>query len=316
MALLGDNEEFLQLGEEVEVDEVDVLDENDEETDDIEEPDDDETIPDDDEDDTGAEYDSTPVTIQAAEEEEQDENDIVDEDDEEDEDLTEYETVVEEEDDPEPLVSNVAEMPCLGAIQEGDRVMIAIVNGEPCAVGAEGASDAIVADLGVFKNLVAGSFTAQEGRIGELETNNLVVNDTLTAHTAVINNLNANYATVDFDNITNASIENLYAKSGFIDDIQIVEGHFTGKLTAVQIDAGDIKTGVLATDRLLIKGADSLYYALNVNALGQATISSLTPAEQEALKNGIRGENIIARTITADKINCTDLVAFGATIGA
>lgn len=115
---------------------------------------------------------------------------------------------------------------------------------------------------------------------------------------------------------TEAQIKDLYANTGLITDLTVKDGKITGKLCAVEIDASNIKTGTLLTDRLLIKGNDSLYYKLNVTALGSAVVEKLPEEKQEELKNGIHGENIIAESITANKIAVSDLTAFKATIAA
>ena len=137
----------------------------------------------------------------------------------------------------------------------------------------------------------------------------------------------------------------------------IEEGHITGKLSAVEIDGDVINVHNLKADSLFLQGDDGLYYALNVNALGEAIVESLgyyevtpedgdNPSEkgwyeydavndeyyrstdttvdpnktyygywQDDLKEGLHGDNIIAGTITADKIYVSDLSAFEATIG-
>jgi hypothetical protein len=137
----------------------------------------------------------------------------------------------------------------------------------------------------------------------------------LFALTAQIDSLDTKYANIDFANIGDAAIENLYAGTGLIKDLAISEGHITGELAAVTINADSIKAGTLATDRLLIAGDDGLYYQLNLTALGDVTISELPEEDQEALKDGLHGDSIIAKSITAEKIYVDELSAFGATIG-
>lgn len=44
--------------------------------------------------------------------------------------------------EPEPIVSNQALLPTLGAVQEGDRVIIALINGEATVIGTVGSGDA------------------------------------------------------------------------------------------------------------------------------------------------------------------------------
>lgn len=158
-------------------------------------------------------------------------------------------------------------------------------------------------------NLISNS-TVFKGKFDELNYKNISANE------ATIVKLTADFIKSDFADFTDAQIKNLYANTGLITDLTVKDGKITGKLCAVEIDAGNIKTGTLMTDRLLIKGNNSLYYKLNVTALGEATVEELPADEQEKLKNGIHGENIIAESITANKIAVSDLTAFKATIAS
>lgn len=158
-------------------------------------------------------------------------------------------------------------------------------------------------------NLISNS-TVFKGKFDELNYKNISANE------ATIVKLTADFIKSDFADFTDAQIKNLYANTGLITDLTVKDGKITGKLCAVEIDAGNIKTGTLMTDRLLIKGNNSLYYKLNVTALGEAVVEELPADEQEKLKNGIHGENIIAESITANKIAVSDLTAFKATIAS
>lgn len=158
-------------------------------------------------------------------------------------------------------------------------------------------------------NLISNS-TVFKGKFDELNYKNISANE------ATIVKLTADFIKSDFADFTDAQIKNLYANTGLITDLTVKDGKITGKLCAVEIDADNIKTGTLMTDRLLIKGNNSLYYKLNVTALGEAVVEELPANEQEKLKNGIHGENIIAESITANKIAVSDLTAFKATIAS
>jgi hypothetical protein len=158
-------------------------------------------------------------------------------------------------------------------------------------------------------NLISNS-TVFKGKFDELNYKNISANE------ATIVKLTADFIKSDFADFTDAQIKNLYANTGLITDLTVKDGKITGKLCAVEIDASNIKTGTLMTDRLLIKGNNSLYYKLNVTVLGEAVVEELPANEQEKLKNGIHGENIIAESITANKIAVSDLTAFKATIAS
>lgn len=118
------------------------------------------------------------------------------------------------------------------------------------------------------------------------------------------------YANIDFTNIGKAAIENFYATSGIIKDLVIGDTSVTGKLVGVTITGDLIEGGTVKADKLVVLGEDGLYYKLNVNALGE-TVASSDPKYQ----NGLDGSVIIAKSVTAEKVNVHDLVAFDATIG-
>lgn len=121
------------------------------------------------------------------------------------------------------------------------------------------------------------------------------------------NTLKTGYAKIDFSNIGVAAIEKLFADSGIIKDLIVDEGHITGELVGVTIKGDLIEAGTVVADKLVIKGSNGLYYKLNTNG---ETIES-----EQTTENSLNGSIITAKSITASKIQVTDLVAFGATIG-
>lgn len=167
-------------------------------------------------------------------------------------------------------------------------------------------------DIGIYNS----SFQIKDGVVTGIKgiKTDWIKTEDLEADHATITSLDTKYANIDFANIGKAAIENLYAKSGIIKDLTIGDTTVTGKLVGVTISGDLIEGNTIKADKLLIKGDNGLYYEMNVNALGEAVVKTLSAEEQEALKNGIHGTNIIAKSVTADKISVTDLVAFGATI--
>lgn len=121
------------------------------------------------------------------------------------------------------------------------------------------------------------------------------------------NTLKTGYAKIDFSNIGVAAIEKLFSDSGIIKDLIVDEGHITGELVGVTIKGDLIEAGTVVADKLVIKGSDGLYYKLNTNG---ETVES-----EQTTENSLNGSIITAKSITASKIQVTDLVAFGATIG-
>lgn len=151
--------------------------------------------------------------------------------------------------------------------------------------------DNLEADVGDFKTLTAKNFKAVDAKI-----NNLVVGD-----------LSVEYANIDFSNIGKAAMEYFYANSGLIKDVVVDNGSITGELVGVTIKGDLIEGNTVVADKLVIKGQNGLYYKLNTDGIK-------TEAEQTEY-NSINGNVILANSITATKINVSDLVAFDATIG-
>ena len=115
------------------------------------------------------------------------------------------------------------------------------------------------------------------------------------------------YANIDFTNIGKAAIENFYATSGIIKDLVIGDTSVTGKLVGVTIIGDLIEGGTVKADKLVVKGSDGLFYKLNTDGI------SIT-AEQTDY-NSLNGSILTAKSVTAEKVNVKDLVAFDATIG-
>lgn len=147
-----------------------------------------------------------------------------------------------------------------------------------------------------FEETTTNKLTAVEGEIKKLDTDKLSTND------AAIK-----YAQIDFANIGKAAIEHFYATSGIIKDLVIGDTSVTGKLVGVTIVGDLIEGGTVKADKLVIQGTDGLYYKLNTDGMK-------TTAEQTEY-NSLNGSIITAKSITAEKVNIHDLVAFDATIG-
>ena len=143
------------------------------------------------------------------------------------------------------------------------------------------------------------AFTIHDGVMEGLAQ--IIVNDLKTNH------LNTTYATIDFSNIQMAAVTKLFTDSGIIKDLVVQEGKITGELVGVTIKGDLIEGNTIVADKLVIKGDNGLYYKLNTN--GE------TVASEQTNKNSLNGSIITAHSITADRIQVTDLVAFGATIG-
>lgn len=182
------------------------------------------------------------------------------------------------------------------------------------------AQEASIGNLEAENVTIAGKLEAAEGNISNLQADNVTITKSLTAAEASIKDLDTKklsadqadikYANIDFTNIGKAAIENFYATSGIIKDLVIDGANITGKLVGVTITGDLIEGGTVKADKLVILGEDGLYYKLNVNALGETTAAS-----DPKYQNGLDGSVIVAKSITAEKVSVSDLVAFDATIG-
>ena len=177
------------------------------------------------------------------------------------------------------------------------------------------AAKAEITDLKTTK-LDAEVANATYATIKNLEATNATINnlgatyatiEKLNATNAEIQSLGTKYANIDFSNIGMAAVEKLFADSGIISDLVVSEGHITGKLVGVTIVGDLIEGNTVKADKLVVLGEDGLYYKLNTNGV-------TTTAEQTEY-NSLNGSIITAKTITAEKVNVDDLVAFDATIG-
>lgn len=160
------------------------------------------------------------------------------------------------------------------------------------------------AKIGMFDNISAEEFKAADAEIDNLKS----INAEFKYVSA--ENLKAHYANIDFSNINKAAMEYFYAASGLIENVTVGDQTITGKLVGVTISGDLIEGNTIKAEKLVVKGEDGLYYKLNIEG-GSTVTEEIT---EEDLQNGLDGNNIIAKTITATKISVSDLVAFDATI--
>ena len=162
-------------------------------------------------------------------------------------------------------------------------------------------------------------FEAISGRVGTLEANQLTVSaldaryatiENFNAATARISTLEANQLTVsglkaDFADIalSNVAVENvgkLFADVGLITSATIQNGHITGYLDSVEVNANSVTAGTLSVDRLVFRGSDkSIVYELN----------NITGALQAVQGDTLNGEILTDRSITVDKIVAKSITA-------
>lgn len=144
---------------------------------------------------------------------------------------------------------------------------------------------------GYFKELSAKSITTEN----------------LTAEVAKLGYAKIDLANIDTANIDKASVANLFVEMGLITSAVIKDGHVTGELDSVSINADSIKTGILSVDRLIINGSDkSLIFALN-NA-GELTSTSVDTLDGGLLtKRTITADKLVAESITTTELNVANI---------
>jgi len=158
------------------------------------------------------------------------------------------------------------------------------------------AKSGTITDLTVVDATIRGTLTGVKVKAQDIDVT------TLTAAQA-----NLAYAKIDFSEIDIAKIGELFAKSGVIKDLVTQSGSVTGELVGVTIKGDLIEANTLVADKIVIKGNDGLFYKLNT--------TGETVEAQQTNANSLNGSVITAKTITAEKVNVSDLVAFDATIG-
>lgn len=201
-------------------------------------------------------------------------------------------------------------------------------------------------DYGSFKELTASKFTAVEGNITNLTSENATIIGRLDANEASINtlevttakitdldavnahikNLTANKADIDLANVNNAWIQNGIIKDGSIGEAAIHNGAITNvKIADATIEAAKIKSinadtitaGTIKTDRLIITGPDgqdSIVKAINIaNGVSEADVNgqkiqaaSIDVADLSAFKAKIAGFDMNSNAIYSGKTSIKD----------
>lgn len=118
---------------------------------------------------------------------------------------------------------------------------------------------------------------------------------------------NIDLANIDIANINVGKIGELFAKVGLIDRATIVEGHITGFLDAVEVNANKITAGTLIADRILLSGGEEgVLYALN--NLGELTSTNVDTLDGYVLTDRtINADKLIANSITANELDVNQI---------
>ena len=194
---------------------------------------------------------------------------------------------------------------------KADRITTDYLKTNYAEIGALDAANAKITNLEARSASIE-ALKADKAAIDDLNTKYASIGE-LASVKADITSLNSKYVDINFANIGQSNIVEFFAKSGMIDGLTIKDGHITGKLVAIEIDADLIQAGSIVADKLIIKTKDGLLYKLNAEALKDEELGQIV--DKTTLQNGLHGALILDKTIVADKIKVSDLEAFGATIG-
>lgn len=149
---------------------------------------------------------------------------------------------------------------------------------------------------------LGGDVALIRARIGTVEATYLRVAD------ADIKYADIDFANIDTANINKAKVRDLFTEVGLIRQAVISEGHITGFLDAVQVNAASITAGTLIADRILLRGStDSIVYALN--NFGELTSTQVNTIDGYVLTDRtVNADKIIAHSITANEITVENLI--------
>lgn len=130
-----------------------------------------------------------------------------------------------------------------------------------------------------------GSLVAEYGYINKLEVNELL----------------AGYATIDLANITTASVKDLFVNVGMLEEATIVDGHITGTLSGVHINADVIEVNNIIAGNMVVLGDDGQYYKIHPEDYSSEQLSEMQ------YQKFVHGNDIIANSITANKLNVANI---------
>lgn len=176
----------------------------------------------------------------------------------------------------------------------------------------------ISAEQADIKYATIANLNALSGKFDTLSAK-AITTDNLAAATAKLGYMTAEqadikYANIELTNIDTANVATLFANVGLIDRATVVEGHITGFLDSVEVNANKITAGTLVADRILLKGSESgLLYALN--NLGELTGTAVDSLDGYVLTDRtINADKIVANSITANELDVANIFADNAVI--
>lgn len=176
----------------------------------------------------------------------------------------------------------------------------------------------LTADEANIKYATIASLEVVDGKIDNLETIAITTNN-LSAKVADLGYLKADkadlkYANIELSNIDVANVGTFFANVGLIDRATIVDGHVTGFLDSVEVNANKITAGTLVADRILLKGSEKgVLYALN--NLGELTSTTVDTLDGYILTDRtINADKIVASSITSNELDVDSIFADSAVV--
>lgn len=170
----------------------------------------------------------------------------------------------------------------------------------------------LTADDAIIKNIQSTAINADYIRTAVADVGYITADDAV-----IKGKLDANMANIDHANIDKSQIGLLFLEMGLIDNATIVDGHITGHLDAVEVNANKITAGTLTVDRLLLKDESGNYKMAMLNENGElitttingSVITERTINASHIVAESITGNEIAAETITGDKLVAKSITA-------
>lgn len=205
----------------------------------------------------------------------------------------------------------------------GDKIAAGTITGENIDAGtitadnlAAGSitTEKLAAEAITAEKIAAGTITGKQISAGTI-TGDLIAAKSITAGQIDTDSLQATFLRADFANFesveaTAANIWKLYALSGIISNVTASDGTITHLLQAVEIRGDLIQANTINASKINIIGENGIIKQINLEGL--AAIED--PDVVQDITNGLNGQILIAKSVTADRIAVTDLTAFDATI--
>lgn len=152
-------------------------------------------------------------------------------------------------------------------------------------------------------NAVAEELSMVKADYGEFRT---ITADQINSLTIIVDEIDAAKVDISMANIDKAWINDLLVKGSILtDDINAATGSFSMYLTGANIVGDNIVGHTITADKIIIRDPSSdkgVLYEINNGAVEQTELT-----EEEIKRLTLDGKVITANSITADKINVTDL---------